>query len=461
MSAPAVSSPSPAPPPMPKGIHNAYLFDMFNAASWAVVLGAPMLLFLQHLKASALILAISTGLAPLLNTLQIPAARFVERLGYRRFVLSGWVSRSFLQLGMVVVAFLPDSFSPTTRILMMLFCSFVFCALRGISVCGLLPWFTHIVPEERRGEFLSRDQMFAACAGVVSLLTYGLFFKGGLAWYSFGVVFSASAAAAFASLYFLKKIPDVPVEKIVRNENPMPWRRMFFYPPFFRYIRYNIVVSSALGTSGVFWVRFFRTDLHITNSDTLLIASASTVVLAGMLFLIAPVIDRLGNRQALFLSGVFFTCHFTGWGCVAAGILPFNLTVLTIQTLTSGCGGAFWNLANVRCVMGIVPVMGRAHFLALYSVAGSLTVALVPLIWGRILDDLGSWHVSWGPWNWNSYSLLYTVLMLTVVSGFWFLRSVPEPKSMPWDVLMREILVETPSRALSRLIGRWRAPNNG
>src|SRR5580692_8715110 len=173
----SVSAPAPAAaPPMPQGIHNAYLFDMFNAMSWTVVLGSPMLLFFQHLHATATILAVSASLAPLLTILQIPAARFVERVGYRRFVLSGWTARVVVQVGMTVVAFLPDSFDRTTRIVLMLFLSFVFCTMRGISACGMLPWFTHIVPEGRRGEFLSRDQIGIAFAGIISLLASGLFF---------------------------------------------------------------------------------------------------------------------------------------------------------------------------------------------------------------------------------------------------------------------------------------------
>jgi MFS family permease len=447
-------------PPMPRGIHHAYLFDMFNAMSWTVVLGTPMLLFFQHLHATATILAVAASLAPLLTILQIPAARFVERVGYRRFALRGWTLRTFVQVGMTVVAFLPDSFDRATRMVVMLFLSFVFCTLRGISTCSMLPWFTHIVPEERRGEFLSRDQIGTALAGVVSLLACGLFFMDGLAWYSFGLVFAGSTVAAFASLLFLKRIPDVPVEKIAPNAHALPWREMFFYPPFFKYIRYNIVINMALGASAVFWVRFFRSFLHVSNSNTLLNSCASTVTLAGAVFLIAPVIDRTGNRQVLWLSGLFFIVHFLGWGLVAAGVLPFSLGVIAWQALTSGCGGALWNLANVRAVMGIVPAMGRPHFLALYSVASSLTIAIVPLMWGPVVDALEDWRVTWGFWNWNIFSIFYLVLALTIAAGLVLLRAVAEPKSLPWDVFMRELLVETPSRAVSRLIGRPRSPNN-
>jgi Major Facilitator Superfamily len=452
---------SPVKEAMPPDIHNVYTYEVFNTLSWSIVLGSPMLLFFQRLDATATILAIAAGLAPVLNILQIPAAHFVERIGYRKFVLNGWTSRSLVVVGMMLVAFLPTSVDRTTRIVLMLSLSFVYNALRGISVCGFLPWFTHIVPESRRGEFLAKDQFAGALAGIGSLLISGTLFSLHNTSYTFGLLFAASAASAFISLTFLRRVPDVPVEKISQNPTPMPWREMFFYPPFQRYIRYNFVVNMALGASGVFWVRYFRLFLHVSESNTLYAACFGTMVLAVTLFMVTPLIDRAGNKPALTLSGLLLTCHFTGWALVAAGILPFNLLVIGIELCLSGLGGALWNLANVRMVMGIVPAMGRPHFLALYSVVASLTVGLVPLLWGPVMDGLDHWHAAWGYWQWNVYSLFYCTLAFTMSAGLFMLKFVTETKTMTWDEFTTELLVKTPSRAMSRLIGRLRGPLSG
>jgi MFS family permease len=449
-----------SPEPMPADIHNVYIYEVFNTASWSVVLGSPMLLYYQHLNASATILAIAACLAPVLNILQIPAAHFVERVGYRRFVLSGWTSRSIVVVGMALVAFLPDSVDRATRMIAMLSLAFVYNTLRGISVCGFLPWFTHIVPESRRGEFLAKDQLAGAGAAIACLFIVGSLLHLHNAWYSFGLIFSISAAAAFTSLTFLRRIPDVPVEKIVQNPTPLPWREMLFYPPFFKYVRYNIIINMALGTSGVFWVRYFRTFLHVSESNVLFVAAFSTMALGVGLLLVRPLIDRAGNRPVLAVSGILYICHFLGWALVAAGIVPFQVA-LCIQILTSGVGGALWNLANVRIVMSIVPEMGRPHFLALYSVTSNLTLGLVPLFWGPVMDYLDGWHVAWGFWQWNSYSLLYCTLAFTMGIGLFALKAVADSETMTWDVFMTELLVKTPSRAVSRLIGRLRGPGIG
>jgi MFS family permease len=453
--------PSPVlPEPMPPDIHNVYIYEVFNTASWSVVLGSPMLLYFQHLNATATILAIAACLAPVLNILQMPAAQFVERVGYRRFVLGGWTMRSIVVIGMALVAFLPDSVDRATRMVSMLGLSLIYNTLRGISVCGFLPWFTHIVPESRRGEFLAKDQLAGALAAIACLFVCGSLLQLD-AWYSFGIVFTISAASAFTSLNFLRRIPDVPVQKITSNPVPMPWREMFFYPPFFKYVRYNVIVNMALGAGGVFWVRYFRIFLDRSESYVLFFACFSTIAIAASLFLVGPLIDRAGNKPALTASGVLFVCHFLGWASVAAKIIPFNSVVICMQIFTSGLGGALWNLANVRIVMGIVPHMGRPHFLALYSVASNLTIGLVPLAWGPVMDYLDRWHIAWGYWQWNSFSLFYCTLAFTIGAGLFMLRSVVEPVTMTWDVFMTELLVKTPGRAVSRLIGRLRGPGIG
>jgi hypothetical protein len=50
------------------------------------------------------------------------------------------------------------------------------------------------------------------------------------------------------------------------------------------------------------------------------------------------------------------------------------------------------------------------------------------------------------------------VLAFTMVLGLMMLRDVQEPEAMNWDVFTRELLVNTPARAVSRVISRMRAP---
>ena len=62
---------------------NAFLFQVFNTSSFYLIMGMPMMLYFKKLGASATVLGVLACLSALLNIFQIPAARFVERIGYR------------------------------------------------------------------------------------------------------------------------------------------------------------------------------------------------------------------------------------------------------------------------------------------------------------------------------------------------------------------------------------------
>src|SRR6266571_8899595 len=78
------------------GLHNTFLFSGFNALSYPLVLSSPMVLYAKTLGASATVLGILAGMMPLLVIFQIPAAQYVSRVGYKKFVFAGWGIRVLL-----------------------------------------------------------------------------------------------------------------------------------------------------------------------------------------------------------------------------------------------------------------------------------------------------------------------------------------------------------------------------
>ena len=77
----------------PAGLPNVFVFAIFNALSFQIVLGGPMVLYAKSLGASATVLGIIAGMMPLLVIFQIPAAKHVSRVGYKKFVFAGWGTR--------------------------------------------------------------------------------------------------------------------------------------------------------------------------------------------------------------------------------------------------------------------------------------------------------------------------------------------------------------------------------
>src|SRR5258705_6206723 len=100
---------------MPHGVGNAFAFKVFNTMSYSIVLTTPMLLYFKSLESSATVIGIVAALPALMNILQIPAARFVEPIGYRAFVLRGWSLRSVFVLAMAAVSLLSATVEASIR----------------------------------------------------------------------------------------------------------------------------------------------------------------------------------------------------------------------------------------------------------------------------------------------------------------------------------------------------------
>ena len=427
---------------------NAFLFQVFNTSSFYLVMGLPMMLYFKKLGASATVLGVLACLAALLNIFQIPAARFVEKVGYRNFVLRGFTTRSVLIAGVALVAVLPAWIDDFSRQALMLLLLFLFNLIRGISLSGYLPWISAIVPEPVRGRFLALDQ---AASQAALLLTVAL-----TAWYlsfadqpsSFGLLFGASLVLGVASLFYLRKMPDAPTQGSA-NAGEVPWKAMLGHPPFRQLLGFHAVMMLAMSGGGLFFVPFARDQFHCSDSLFMVLH-----LMWGTVFVLTSLragrwLDRMGSRPVLGLCVVVMGIHWLGWGAVAAHLLPFTWGTFVLQQATAGIGLALYSSAHLRLLMGTVPAMGRSHFFALFSVAGSLTAGLSPLGWGLLTDALAKFRIGTEV-QLNGFVILYVVIALIMVPALFLLAQVHEERAASTEELIRELVRETPWRSITR-----------
>ena len=427
---------------------NAFLFQVFNTSSFYLVMGLPMMLYFKKLGASATVLGVLACLAALLNIFQIPAARFVDKVGYRNFVLRGFTTRSILIAGVALVAVLPGWTDDFSRQALMLFLLFLFNLIRGISLSGYLPWISAIVPEPVRGRFLALDQ---AASQAALLLTVAL-----TAWYlsfadqpsSFGLLFGASLVLGVASLFYLRKIPDAPTQGAA-SSGEVPWKAMLGHPPFRQLLVFHAVMMLAMSGGGLFFVPFARDQFHCSDSLFMVLH-----LMWGTVFVLTSLragrwLDRMGSRPVLGLCVVVMGIHWLGWGAVAAHLLPFTWGTFVLQQGTAGIGLALYSSAHLRLLMSTVPAMGRSHFFALFSVAGSLTAGLSPLGWGLLTDMLAGFRIGTEV-QLNGFVMLYVVIALIMIPALFLLARVHEERAASTEELIRELVRETPWRSITR-----------
>jgi MFS family permease len=104
------------------------------------------------------------------------------------------------------------------------------------------------------------------------------------------------------------------------------------------------------------------------------------------------------------------------------------------------------SMANVRLAMAIIPLMGRNHFFALFSVVGNLTQGVAPILWGLLLDGLGSQTWRWSLFVVNRYVVFYLAVAVVFGVAFILSRWLEEPRATRMDELLREVFIDSPIR---------------
>src|SRR5947209_10286944 len=187
-------------PVFPPGLHNAFLFAAFNSLSFQIVLSSPMVLYAKSLGASATVLGIIAGMMPLLVIFQIPAANYIARVGFKRFVYAGWGTRVLFIFAMALVPLTGGFLDAKNRLGLMLMLLFCFNLSRGISSCAWLPWITILVPETLRGRYLALDAALQNSGSFVTFLVAAACLSGSAHPWQFAILFAFSAVAGTASL---------------------------------------------------------------------------------------------------------------------------------------------------------------------------------------------------------------------------------------------------------------------
>jgi len=448
---PEISTDQPGKASFPPGMANAFVFATFNALSFQIVLGSPMVLYARSLEASATVLGIIAGMMPLLVIFQVPAATHIARVGYKKFVYAGWGTRVMFIFGMALVPLTGSFLSRTTQLALILFLLFGFNLSRGISSAAWLPWITTLVPVEIRGKYLAREAVSVHVASCTAMMFSAFCLGQQSRQWQFAFLFGFSGVAGAISLSFLKKIPDAePPEQQVTSSQAVPWLEIVRYEPFCKLLRMNTAWAAAYGGLGAFTVAYLKTEAAMSESGILFVTGMAFLGGLGGLAYFGSRVDRLGSKPVLAFCLSIWILILIGWLLLAGHLVHPQFGLVLFLELLMGFAYALVNMNNTRLAMVLAPVMGRSHFFALYSVVANLTLGLAPMFWGLVIDAFGPRHIRWRHFELNRFSLFFGCVVGVFALALAFCRKLDEPKAHDLDELITEML-QSPHKLWLRL----------
>jgi len=428
-----------------------FTFAIFNALSYQIVLGSPMVLFSKNLGASATVLGIIAGMMPLLVILQIPAASHVGRIGYKRFVFAGWGIRVGFIFAMALVPLAGGFLNHTTQLALIIALLFGFNLSRGISSAAWLPWITALVPVESRSRYLAREAACVHAASCCALLFAAWWIGSDTRSGHFAALFGFSGIAGLISLMFLKKIPDVevpPHEKV--STTPVPWLDIARYQPFRQLLALNVAWAAAYGGLGAFTVAYLKVEAGMTESNILMVTGLAFAGGLAALACFGSHTDRLGSKPVLNLFLLVWILIALGWFASAARLIRPTLGLILSLESAMGFAYALVNMNNTRLAMRLAPPMGRSHFFAMFSVVSNLTLGLAPVLWGLIIDAVGPHQVNWRGIELNRFSFFFLGATLVFGLAAMLASRLQEPDAGKMDELVTE-LFRSPQRLWIKL----------
>lgn len=411
------SSPEPEPSPDPR-LRYIIFFDALSSVAWQMCMTSPLVLFMRALDAPALALGLLAGLNPLMSVLQIPASRFLERVGHRRLMMFGWTLRTVVFAPMIALPLVAESIGKPLTVILVLLIVAAFTMLRAIAVVAWLPWMAALIPPKQRGEFLARDRFFMNVTSLCGLALSGVLLAQGSS-FDYAEVFLVGEIAAFVSLIFLKRIPAPAVVESAHTAvvSPRPGMRSVLRDAKFR----RLVTFAALAQvinlgAGAFVTVYARTRIGLPDSILLwLSAGASLLVIFSMAF-VRSRLDRLGSKPFLWVTLGWWTTAVIAWAVLAASGAPIGIFIAPLLLVVTECFAWLFELFNTRLTMNTLATPdNNATSFAFYSVIVNVAAGIAPIVFGAVLDALAKFRLPVGALQFDNYTALFA-LQLTILA---------------------------------------------
>ncbi len=429
------------------------LFGAFNAMTWQIGIGTPMVLFCEALGASSLQVGLAYSFVFVLTPLQIVATTLLPRFGYKRVMLGGWASRSLFLVVPVWLAIVAPRWGVQPWMAPALVGSvFWFCFFRTIGAASIMPWLYAILPPKARGRYFGSDQFISGVAGVATLIASVSLFARLPIFTALLIQYGIALVGSYLSFMSLRRLPEAP------KPDPIGlgqlWRdtpRHMFRPSVFR--RYLwLAVSYGVVTTPIppFLAYFLKVGPQLGAGQIMsfeVLRYCGVIVAAG---LIRRRIDDKGARPFFLLSMMLYLVVGAAWTAYLLGGWQAIGGIYTAYFVL-GLAAACWTIAGLKYLAQVVEERERTVMVSVHGAVTACLGGLSPILWGLVLKGQGpAGEATLNPQVLMAFFILLMVGVMVLSS---LLVRLPEDeKEAPASLVIGHAVLR-PFRAATYLVG--------
>jgi MFS family permease len=367
------------------------LFGFFNALTWQIGIGTPMVLFAEQLGATSFQVGLAYSFVFLLTPIQVAATALLPRYGFKRLSLGGWSARSvFLAVPVVLAALAPEVGQPW-MINTLIWSVFFFCFFRSIGAAAMTTWFIGFLPPNIRGRYFATDQILSGIAGVGTLIACAALFALLPIYTALLMQYLLALAGSTLSYYSLKRLPDIPkpssisLRSVIRDTP-----RHLFRPSPFRHYLWLAVWYTVITTPIPPFAAYYLKVAAQLSPGTIMVFEVmrySGAILGA--WLLRRRIDETGARPFFLVSLVLTAIAAVGWWLYLRHVIDGRFAMFAIYFIV-GLGWVCWTVANLNYLPKVAPVEERALFVSLHGAATFFLGGCAPILWGLVLKSTGA-----------------------------------------------------------------------
>lgn len=365
------------------------VFGFFNALSWQIGIGTPMVLFAEQLGASPFQVGLAYSFVFILTPIQIVSTALLPRHGYKKVMLGGWGMRSlFLAVPVVLAVLAPRIGSQPWMVDALVGSVFLFCFFRSIGAAAIIPWLYTILPIGVRGRYFASDQFISGVGGVGTLITSATLFALLPVYLALLIQYLIALTGSTLSFFALRKLPDAPNPTAISlgtvlRDTP---RHMFARTPFRRFLWLSVWAAVVTTSIPPFTAYYLKVGPALATWQIMLfeVFRYTGVIMAA--WVIGRRIDATGARGFLLLAVGLYAVVAVFWGFylqTGAG----GLGAIAGVYFVLGAAVACWNVAYLNYLPKVVPAEERTLMVAIYGAVTACLGGCSPILWGIFLKD--------------------------------------------------------------------------